>query len=153
MTSSNTTGGWQTLFTWTAYISGGIGTLMIGMSVYSMYAAAKEKLSNIAGSIGSLAGAQAAQTTETAEATESPTVQAGGGRSLHAIAQEMLNQRKAGELPSESLLFMGILFAVALGGITYAVFQYQKQSKAKEDEAARIRDSESSEALGDTDGV
>lgn len=75
----------------------------------------------------------------------SPSAQTGGGgrKSLQAIAEEILVQRKTDEMPTESLVFIGILVAVALGGITYAVFKYQKQSKVKKED----------EDASDTDGV
>jgi hypothetical protein len=166
--SSNTSGGWKTALTWSAIISGGIGILMIFMSLYSLYISIKAKVANVAGSVtGLIPGVAAPAVPAVPGAPAVPGVpglaglipQLGGGRkttSLQTIAQEMLDKRKANELPSESLLFMGILLTIALGGIAYAVFHYQKESKAKQDEASRIRTdtgTELGEDVSDTDGI
>jgi hypothetical protein len=118
-----------------AYISGGIGVLIIAMSFYSMYTGMKSKVDNITNTL--------TNPLSIINGLPGPApVQAGGGRkSLQTIAEEMLVQRKANEMPTESLIFMGILLVIAVGGITYAVFQAKKQSKAKkEDEDASDTD-------------
>jgi hypothetical protein len=133
--SSNMTGGWHSLLLAAAYISGGIGVLIIAMSFYSMYTGMKSKVDNITNTL--------TNPLSIINGLPGPApVQAGGGRkSLQTIAEEMLVQRKANEMPTESLIFMGILLVIAVGGITYAVFQAKKQSKAKkEDEDASDTD-------------
>jgi len=157
--SSHTTGGLRTVFTWTAFVSGGIGLLMLLISLYSLYVKLKSNVTNLTSLTSNLTSIRSFLPNPAIPKTSLLTAQKGGGRkiaSLQEIAEEMLDTRKSNELPSESLLFMGILLTIALGGISYAGFYYQKQSKAKKDETSRISTdtrTELSKTLSDTDGI
>jgi hypothetical protein len=153
----STTGQTKNILSVVKYIAGAIGVLMAARTYFAITqkdggsaaplpplgaaaagAATAGAAAAAAPSANNLIKAAISKVTEPAteaatEATTEAPTQSGGGSlalTLSAIAAEVIKKKDAEAFPTEELAFFGILAAITVAGIAFAVYRYKQKVKA-----------------------